>query len=165
MDASELELRAKAYAVSHSREIVFAAPLGFGQDGRVWRTNHTTVVKVIERLTTYNREKGCYQRLLKHDVNEINGLAVPEFIDFDDELQIIEIGMVKPPYLLDFGKAFLDKPPDYTAESLDDWEEELVELFGEDVSQVKLVMWQLEKFGIYYRDAKPANIRLRAGDV
>ena len=114
-------------------------------------------------VPTYNREKGCYQRLLKHDVNEINGLAVPEFIDFDDELQIIEIGMVKPPYLLDIGKAFLDKPPDYTAESLDDWEEELVELFGEDVSQVKLVIWQLQKYGIYYRDAKPANIRLCAG--
>ena len=126
--------RAKSYAESQCRIVDFSEPLGFGQDGRVWRTEHNSAIKVIERPETYNREKGCYQRLEENGVSEINGLAVPKLLGFHDELQIIEIGMVKPPYVLDFGKAFLDKPPDYTAESLDDWEEELVELFGADVS-------------------------------
>ena len=55
--------------------------------------------------------------------------------NFDDELQVIEIEIVKPPYLLDFGKAHLDKRPDFPEETMAEWEEQLVELFGDDVPQ------------------------------
>ena len=120
MNTSELEALANQYAQARRLEIVVARPLGFGQDGRVWRTQRASAIKVIERPQTYNRERSCYQRLAEHGIRKINGLSVPELIDFDDSLQVIEIGVVQPPYLLDFGKAFLDKPPDYTAESLAD---------------------------------------------
>lgn len=42
-----------------------------------------------------------------------------------------------------------------------EWEEQLVDLFGDDVSRVKAVLRKLTQYGIFYYDAKPANIRLR----
>ncbi len=59
----------------------------------------------------------------------IDGLNVPRLVEFDDELQIIEMEIVKPPYLLDFGKAHLDARPDFPAETMTEWEEQLVDLF------------------------------------
>lgn len=70
--------------------------------------------------------------------------------------------IVKPPYLLDFGKAHLDQRPDFSEETMAEWEESLVELFGDDVPRIKALLRKLTLFGIYYYDAKPANIRLRA---
>ena len=86
---------------------------------------------------------------------------MPRLVEFDESLLVIEIDVVTPPYLLDFGKAHLDHKPDFSEEVLADWEESLVEYFGEDVPLVKSALWQLRKFGIYYLDAKPGNIRLR----
>jgi hypothetical protein len=161
MSSAKLESSARDYAESRGLEIDFAHPLGFGQDGRVWKSFHKTAVKALERSRNYTAERECYQRLLDADVTVIDGLNVPRLIDFDDRLQIIEIGIVAPPYLLDFGKAHLDARPDFPAETLAEWDEQLVELFGDDVSRVKRVLRQLTKYGIYYYDAKPANIRLR----
>jgi hypothetical protein len=64
--------------------------------------------------------------------------------------------------LLDFGKAHLDARPDFSTETMAEWEEQLVELFGDDAPRIKSVLRRLTKFGIYYYDAKPANIRLYA---
>lgn len=161
MSPDELEARARDYARSRDLEIDFAQPLGFGQDGRVWKSFHRTAVKAVERLRNYTAERECYQRLLDADIHVIEGLNVPRLVDFDDSLQVIEIGIVAPPYLLDFGKAHLDVRPEFPVETLSEWDEQLVELFGDDVPRVKRVLRQLTKYGIYYYDAKPANIRLR----
>ncbi len=157
-----MESNARLYAAARDIEIDFSKPLGFGQDGRVWQSAQKSAIKALERLRNYTAERDSYQRLLVADVTQIDGLSVPRLIDFDDELLIIEIGIVKPPYLLDFGKAHLDHPPDFSSETMAEWEEQLVELFGDDVPRVKSLLRRLTQFGIYYYDAKPANIRLHA---
>lgn len=121
---------------------------------------HKTAVKAVERLRNYTVERECYQRLHDADVSAIDGLNVPRLVAFDDGFQIIEMEIVAPPYLLDFGKAHLDARPEFPAETMVEWDEQLVELFGDDVPRVKRVLRQLTKYGIYYYDAKPANIRL-----
>lgn len=113
MTESELEVRVREYAATRSLEVDFVQPLGFGQDGRVWKTLQKTAVKAVERLRNYTVERDCYQRLLDADISMIDGLNVPRLVGFDDELQIIEMEIVKPPYLLDFGKAHLDARPDF----------------------------------------------------
>ena len=71
----------------------------------------------------------------------------------------IEISIVRPPYLLVFGKAYLDQPPDFSPEVLADWEAEKSALFETGQWEtVRSLIGQLRTLGIYYFDAKPANI-------
>ena len=76
----------------------------------------------------------------------------------DSDLLIVEMRLVTPPYLLDFGKALIDSPPDFSPEVMEDWEAEGVDNFGARWSDVKAVLWSLKQYGIYYYDAKPGNI-------
>jgi hypothetical protein len=86
-------------------------------------------------------------------------------LGFNDDLWAIELRIVTPPYILDFAKAWLDMPPDYSDETMADWETDGGDLFGADKwAQVKVILWGLRALGIYYYDAKPQNIRF-ADDV
>lgn len=53
-------------------------------------------------------------------------------MNIDDERQIIEMTVVSRPYLLDFAGAYLDRPPDYPPEVMDEWRSEKAEQFGGD---------------------------------
>jgi hypothetical protein len=156
----DLELRAREYAKRNDISANFTNPLGFGQDGRVWKTDRTTAIKVFERVRTYNVELECYRRFTQHGIKELCGLAVPQFEANDDELLVIEIGIVKPPYILDFGKAHLDQRPDFPEDTRKEWESDLEDLFGDGVTKVRSVLWKLSQLGIHYYDAKPKNIAL-----
>ena len=87
-------------------------------------------------------------------------------LDFDDHLLAIEMEIVRPPFLLDFGKVYLDRPPPYADDT------QLMatahaagkELIGKRWSQVLRVLAALQRFGIYYVDPKPANIDFGQGD-
>src|SRR5689334_768724 len=118
----DLELRARKYIEKHNLVTDFTNPLAFGQDGRVWETDKSTAVKVFERLRAYTVELERYRRFIQHGINELCGLAVPQFEDSDDELMVIEIDIVTPPYILDFGKAYLDHPQEYPEETKKEWE-------------------------------------------
>jgi hypothetical protein len=68
---------------------------------------------------------------------------------------------VQPPYLLDFGKAALNRPPDYLQDPKDlrrfqsQWNSE----FGDRWPEVNAILYTLQsKFGIYYLDPRPQNI-------
>ncbi|MEM9354283.1 MAG: hypothetical protein AAGA92_14850 [Planctomycetota bacterium] len=154
--------KAKAYCESKGRRLSEEAKLGAGTDGAVWKTGAGTAVKACERPKNYSLELECYQRLARERVTEIHGLAVPELEGYSDELLVIEMTIVQPPYLLDFGKVYLDTPPDYfdDAERLDTWRAMWNELFGDDAPRVQTVLNALTRFGIYYVDPKPANIHL-----
>ena len=71
------------------------------------------------------------------------------------------MGIVQPPFLLDFGKAYIDCEPDYDATIMSDWEENGHELFESDWERVKQLISSLSRSGIIYLDAKPGNIKLR----
>jgi hypothetical protein len=88
----------------------------------------------------------------------VHHYPIPNLVDFDDELLVVEMELIAPPYLLDFGKAYIDQPPDFSAETMQYWREEVKELFGERASQVRKLLSALQSIGIFYLDAKPGNI-------
>ena len=158
MASSELESRRQCYAESHSIAIDPEDRLGFGTDGAVWRTNRDTAVKVFEREENYCRERDSYQRLMEQEIISIDGFAVPRLNDCDDELLVVEMDIVSPPFVLDFGKCYLDIRPDFSPEVMADWEAEQRELREERWPAVQSILGRLEQVGIYYQDVRPGNI-------
>jgi len=156
---SHLE-RAQAYA--DSREILLHRedPFGYGMDGTIWRTSRQSVAKTFEREKTFRDEVECYKRLSAKGIETISGFAVPELIDMDAELLVVEMTIVQPPFLLDFGKVYLDAPPPYwnDAEIMGHWHAEGRENFGDRWKIVLSLIRILESHGIYYVDPKPGNI-------
>ncbi|MEM7477033.1 MAG: hypothetical protein AAF483_18775 [Planctomycetota bacterium] len=72
---------------------------------------------------------------------------------------VIEMTIVEPPYILDFGKVYFDdRKPDFSPEVLADYEAECAEWFGENWSVVQSALSSLESFGILYVDARPSNL-------
>jgi hypothetical protein len=131
--------RAEQYAVQKEIAVDFERPLGAGIDGRVWPSNHETAVKVFERQHNYLLERESYQRLDAAGVTELRGVAVPELVDFDDELLVVEMTIVSPPFLLDFGKVHFDRRPEFSAETLAEWRESMYELFEDRWPEVRLL--------------------------
>jgi hypothetical protein len=128
---SELAAQERADHFAKARNITldFDRPLGAGIDGRVWPSDRDTAAKTFERQHNYLLERECYQRLQVAGVTDLRGFAVPELVDFDDNLLIIEMMIVSPPFLLDFGKVHLDRRPEFSAETLAEWRESMQELF------------------------------------
>ncbi len=84
--------------------------------------------------------------------------SVPQLVAFDDALQIVEMKIVNAPFILDFAKAYIDSPPEFSAEVWRDWEQQGLELFEVKWREVKKLLSALKQYGIYYLDAKPGNI-------
>ncbi|REK06747.1 MAG: hypothetical protein DWQ37_22120 [Planctomycetota bacterium] len=159
MTNQELEVAATKYAELCKITLNLKTPLGKGQDGCVWKSSRKTAVKAFERPFSYDTELECYQRFKDNRVIRIQGFSVPQLFGFSDDLLIIEMSIVAPPYILDFAKAWLDNPPDFSAEALADHAEKSRELFGERWRDVASLAWALREFGIYYYDTNPGNIR------
>jgi len=165
MKSPELETRATQYATLKGIQVDLDHPLGAGTDGSVWPTSRKSAIKVLELEKNYVQELRCYQRLLEHKVVRLDGLAVPKLIDFDDSLLVIEINIVEPPYLLDFGKAYLDESSPYSQEELSRYLTELAAHFSQaDLPRIKKILRLLRTYGIEYLDAKAKNIRLRSDE-
>ena len=89
----------------------------------------------------------------------MHGHSIPDLIDYDDELLAIEMTIVSPPFCLDFGGAYLDRPPDYSPEVWADWETQKSEDFEENWPAVKRILSVFETYGIYIADVNPGNIK------
>jgi hypothetical protein len=133
----ELLRRAQQYAQRNRLGIV--KELGFGVHGIVLSAENQisiesspfrSAVKVHEREAYYLRERDIYLRLKKLGIREICACAVPELIEYDDDLLIIEMSVVTPPYVLDFAGAYLDWKPDFSEEVMADWRADKQEQFG-----------------------------------
>ncbi len=112
----------------------------------------------MELEKNYSIELECYQRLKAANVVSLQGFAVPQLIASNDRLLIIEMRIVTAPYILDFAKSHLDARPDFSNETWEEWEQDCRERFGDRWSRVRSLLYALQKYGIYYYDAKPANI-------
>jgi hypothetical protein len=141
--------------------IALKAELGYGFDGSVWSTFRPSAIKVFERETLYLRERNVYLRLQERKVQQIEGFAIPALLNFDNELLIVEMEFVTPPFIVDFAGAYLDQQPPFSAEEWAEWEEERKELFEADWKRVKRAMRALEVHGIYLNDVKPGNVTCR----
>ena len=133
--------------------------LPFGKDGMVYSTSAATAVKVFVGDETFARELACYQRLQESSIHELLGHAVPHLVAADQDLLTIEMTVVEPPFLLDFASAYLDVPPDFPPEVIDEWQQAKQEEFGAHWGHVVILLELLkEQFGIYLLDVHPGNI-------
>jgi hypothetical protein len=69
--------------------------------------------------------------------------------------------MVTPPFVLDFAKALLDKPMEFEEGGKEEWMADCEDCFEGNWPKVKLLLFALQRYGIYYYDAKPANIMFK----
>lgn len=76
-------------------------------------------------------------------------------IALDWEMDLI----TKSPYILDFAKVRIDRPPDFSEETLAYHDKQNKELFQHHWPQVKKLMASLESIGIYYLDPQLDNIK------
>ncbi|KAA1260513.1 hypothetical protein LF1_30530 [Rubripirellula obstinata] len=160
-DSNDLLEKANEYAASN-RISLEENLLGFGQDGSVYRSSRDTAVKSFYRERNYFTERDCYFRLMDLDWISVGDFTIPRFVNHDDELMIVEMNIVSPPYLIDFGKAHLDRRPDFSDEVMDDYYREREELFEPDQWPIVLeAVSDLESIGIYYLDLRPSNVRFR----
>ena len=97
-------------------------------------------IKVHKQEPDYCRERDAYLRLREHEITIIRGCNVPELIAYDDELWIIQMTVVARPFVLDFGGAFLDRPPEFSEEVLAEWRVEKLEQFGKRWPDVQASM-------------------------
>jgi hypothetical protein len=161
----ELESRIRRYAQRNG--LVLGEQLGFGLHGIVFtaesqRENGTppvrSAIKVHRRQAEYIRERDVYLRLQHHRVMTIRNCDVPQLLDFDDDLWIIEMTVVKRPFVLDFAGAYLDKPPDFSDEVMADWRAEKQEQFGDRWPEVQAILGFLEGYAVFMLDVNPGNV-------
>jgi hypothetical protein len=152
-----LHERAEQYATQLG--LLLEHTLGYGKDGTVFSTNAATALKVFETAERFRRERDCYLRLAEHQVEEVIGHNVPRMISWSDDLLVIEMTIVRPPYLLDFASARLDEPPDFSPEVMEQWEQDRSEEFGKHWSRVQVIMAVMrDSYGIYLLDIHVRNI-------
>lgn len=143
---TELPLESLGYGVSG---FVFAAP------------DHLSAVKAHHYAEAYSTELQAY-KLLRKKYRSINllGLNIPKLLGNDDDLSVIQMSIVKPPFLLDFaGVKFAD--PGFSGETNAEIREAIVEQFGRDAHIPFAVYERLKQIGIYYLDLRPSNLNLK----
>jgi hypothetical protein len=157
----ELLTRAQQYAELSKITLDWERPLGNGTDGAVWKSNVKTAVKVLERERGYYNERDAYLRLQEFGfTEEIDGFWIPKLVAYHDELWTIEMDFItKSPYILDFAKVRIDRPPDFSEEVLADYDKKNQELFQHHWPEVQRLMASLESIGIYYLDPQLDNIK------
>jgi hypothetical protein len=159
LDDSQLFERVRHYAKAHNRIVAERKKLGYGSDGTVWRSRDSAI-KAIHRAENYFVERTSYERLSAAGIDSVGEFALPRLIGFDDTLLVIEMEIVEPPYILDFGKVYIDSPPVYwrDAQMRRNAYAEWRERFDDHWEKVAGAMYCLEKYGIYYVDPRPSNI-------
>jgi hypothetical protein len=152
---------ARLYA--HRRQAELAESPGFGKDGIVLVLKNEkkamdTAIKVFRFEEAHLREKLVYQRLAEKRITTVRGFNVPVILDFDDELRVIEMTIVKRPFVLDFAGAYLDSPPEFSDDAWTIWENEKREQFERRWPAAKKIMEEFEMLGIFLLDVTPGNI-------
>ena len=155
---------AQKYCYQHRLKLV--TNLGHGLQGKVFATNRESAIKVHAERAAYLRERDVYQRLTQYQVRQVRGLIVPSLLGFDDTLLIVEMSLVSPPFIVDFGGAYLDAPASHATDPQlrKDWIEQKQEQFGEDWPRVTAILADLEQFKIFVADVHPGNIRFDKRD-
>jgi hypothetical protein len=121
----------------------------------------TAAVKAHFGREPYLRELSNYERLREFATTEIRGFEVPQLLHSDDQLRVLQITLVSPPWVLDFAGAWLDFPPRFSEEVWLEWERKNQEQFGEDWPMAQMILGDLRDMGIHMLDPSPSNIRFR----
>jgi hypothetical protein len=148
------------------RGLELAEALGSGKDGIVLVAKHKgrpadVALKALRWDEAYLPEKLVYERLKRLGVSRVLDFNVPQLIGSDDALRVIEMTIVKAPFVLDFAGARLDARPEFPEEIWADWEADKREKFEERWPQVQRVLDAFEGLGVYVLDVSPSNITFR----
>jgi len=129
-------------------------------DDVVLSTELATAVKSLKYKPLYQNELAVYRRLQDLGVHKIGNFWVPSLVSYSDELWVLEIEFVVPPFVLDFASAGLDQNPldKYTPEELEEWFDSREELFEEHWPAARSILYGFRKHGIFLVDLKPGNI-------
>lgn len=151
----------RAYAAE--RQLQIASPLGSGKDGIVWVGKSRVApagvaIKAHRFEDPYFQEKVVYRRLYEQRIYSVPGFNVPTLLGFNDGLLILEMTIVKQPFVLDFAGAHLDTRPEFPADVWAEWEVDKREQFEGRWRTVEKVMAAFEEFGIFLLDVSPRNI-------
>jgi hypothetical protein len=160
MDKACVE-KARLYALRH--RLTIGGQLGSGHHGSVFvaaRNTHPnrSAIKFHKEQEPYLRERKAYERLAERGITEIEGFAVPILLNADDELLVLEMTIVERPFLLDFGGAYLERPPEFPDNVWEEWREQKAEQFGSNWPVVEDVLTTLHCMGIHMLDVHPKNI-------
>ena len=144
-------------------QLELAEALGSGKDGIVFvaknkATPADVAVEVLRFEELFEREKRAYLRLQQQGIASVSGFNVPQLLGYDDPLRVIQMTIVKRPFVLDFAGAYLDVRPEFAPEVWAEWEAEKREQFEERWPEVQRVLDAFEGFGVYLMDVSPANI-------
>jgi hypothetical protein len=95
--------RRNASCSSNNVVIQFDEP-DWGLDAYLWRTTTETVVKAHRYQERFQKELAAYQRLAERKLVRLKGFEFPQLVDDDEQLHILELSIVSPPYIyiLDF---------------------------------------------------------------
>src|SRR5437660_1532774 len=110
------DLMVKLEIYARHRDARVSRFLGSGIHGIVYTLEGKAIsglsaVKVHREIAAYERERDVYLRLMENGITFIPPCHVPQLVASNDELLIVEMTMVEPPFVLDFGGAWLDWPP------------------------------------------------------
>src|SRR5688572_30292791 len=114
----EVPENAKEYAAEYGLKIL--KRFGWGNQGTVFETDAQSAIKVIQREECYLRERDVYRLLRDRRVKakDIRDCNFPELINYNNRLLVIEMTIVKPPFIVDFASAYLNRKPDFSEEVL-----------------------------------------------
>lgn len=125
----------------------------------MFATDVDTAVKALGERRSYFNEVSVYLRLLDREITEVEGFTIPKLVRFDDELMIVEMGLVAPPCVLDFANAGVDGPlHEFPAEVLREQERENEEVFEDRWPIVRRIRSALRRHGVHIADLNPNNI-------
>jgi hypothetical protein len=83
-----------------------------------------------------------------------------KLIAYSDHLWTVEMDFItRAPYILDFAKVRIDRPPDFSVEVLEYRENKHRDMFLHHWPQVRRLLGSLESIGIYYLDPQLDNIK------
>jgi len=137
--------------------------LGSGIDGIVYSTSSGTAIKVHCEKIRYHKELATYQRLSEERIESVGRFAIPTLINWDDDLLVLEMTIVSPPFILDFANSALDVPPDFPPEVWQEWFSQREEEFGRDWPEAHGIYDTLRnRWGIYHLDLSPRNFNFGA---
>ena len=159
MDSLNDDILRRAAGYAQVRERRLDRRLGFGKDGTVWDSDRSTAVKVFRTPEPFRREAAAYRRLTERSVLDVLGFRVPQLLNVDDRLMVIEMTIVRPPFVLDFGSAYLDgAAPRFPEDIMEEWLADKQEEFGDRWQQAASVIRAFERLGIQLTDIHPGNI-------
>lgn len=133
--------------------------LGWGNDGIVYETDSETAIKALRYQPCYKRERDAYLRLSERGVESVLGFSVPKLISFDNDLLVLEIGIVSPPCVIDFAMSELDHPSEeLPPEMMEIWKQREREIFEEKLPVVESILAVFRGHGLYLYDVNLGNI-------